>query len=250
MKKIWLKFLSVLCVGAVFVAPVWGADNGCDNPANDMITPELALCSTHVYNIGALTNPSETERGLMQDVIAMKTTLIAQQMYRQYEQMESMLSRLKTQMEKAVFTSNLQVASGGGNSSDSGGGTSYKSNDKNIYLAGVRNCLNVYQDADILKCYEENLNAVINSSRNGNDVSTDLKRQLAHDFENLAGITFSGNSACKDLVDVKCYNKTADGTTQMMSKKDFNTCLNKMRTCLQNQYRAYNESQRMLKKVD
>lgn len=249
MKKMWMKFLSGALMMVVFLGPAVAADNGCDNPENEMITPELALCSTHVYNLGKITNPSAADRALMQDVIAMKTTLITQQMYRQYEQMESMLNRLKTQMEKAIFTANVQVASGGA-SSDSGSGGSYKSNDRNVYLAGVRNCLNVYQDADILKCYEENLNAVINSSRNGNDVSTDLKRQLAHDFENLAGITFSGNSACKDLVDVKCYNKTADGTTKMMSKKDFNTCLNKMRTCLQNQYRAYNESQRMLKKVD
>ena len=242
MKQMWMKFLSGALMLAVFLGPAVAADNGCDNPENDMITPELALCSTHVYNIGGITNPSAADRALMQDVIAMKTTLITQQMYRQYEQMESMLNRLKTQMEKAIFTANVQVASGGA-SSDSGSGGSYKSNDRNVYLAGVSNCLNKFQDADILKCYEENLNTIINSSRNGNDVSSDIKKQLANDYKNLAGMQFNGKSAC-GTVDNACLNKDKVGDTKMMSKKDFNDCLNSMRICLQNQYREYNAAQR------
>ena len=243
MKKMWMKFLSGALMLAVFLGSAVAADNGCDNPDNEMITPELALCSTHVYNLGQVTNPSAADRALMQDVIAMKTTLITQQMYRQYEQMESMLNRLKTQMEKAIFTANVQVASGGA-SSDSGSGGSYKSNDRHVYLdAGVSNCLNKFQDADILKCYEENLNTIINFSRNGNDVSSDIKKQLANDYKNLAGMKFNGEFAC-GTVDNVCLNKDKDGKTKMMSKKDFNGCLNGMRICLQNQYREYNEAQR------
>ena len=103
MKKV-KNILVSFSVLALLVMPVVAAENGCDNDDNDMIVAELALCSTHAYNIGNTKNPSGADKGLMRDVIAMKTTVITQQMYKQYEQMESMLQRLKTQLEKAVLT--------------------------------------------------------------------------------------------------------------------------------------------------
>ena len=105
------------------------ADNGCENDDNDAIVAELALCSTHAYNIGATENPTGADKELMRDVIAMKTTLITQQMYRQYEQMESMLRRLKTQLEKAVLTTGLEAKGASPSGSSLPGGSSFKADD-------------------------------------------------------------------------------------------------------------------------
>ena len=218
--------------------PAVAADNGCDDEDNDMIVAELALCSTHVYNIGQPENPSnDTERGYMKDMVALKSTIMTQQLNKQYEYLESMIRRFKTQLEKAVLTTKLQTA---GAAVDSGAGSSYRSDDKNNHLAGVRNCLNVYQDAEKLKCYEDNLNVIINTSNHGNNVDADLKKQLAFDYEYLAEITFSGGQKCD-------FDKKKCGNTKM-SKSDFQSCLNGMRSCLSNQYRAYNNQQAMLQK--
>lgn len=94
--------------------------DGCDNEANDRIAPELALCSVHAYNIGQAQNPSGADKQLMKDVVALKTTVIAQQMNKQYEYMDSMIRRFKTQLEKAILTTKLQSAGAAPSSGDGG----------------------------------------------------------------------------------------------------------------------------------
>lgn len=243
LKNIFVELLLVLviCVPAV-------ADNGCENDDNDAIVAELALCSTHAYNIGETENPMGADKELMRDVIAMKTTLITQQMYRQYEQMESMLRRLKTQLEKAVLTTGLEAKGASSSSSSSSGGSSFKSDDRNIHMAGVKNCLNYYQDSEILKCYEDNLNMIVNMSGNGDSVSSELKKQLVQDFCKLSGQNINAEKACMPI-DTK-YAGLCDGSekAQTLDKKQFRNMIDDMRSCLQNQYRAYNNSQKQIKK--
>ena len=140
MKKV-KRIFNVLFVLALIVSmPVFAAENGCDNPDNDAIAAELALCSTHAYNIGDIKNPTGADKELMNDVVAMKTTVITQQMYRQYEQMESMLRRLNTQLEKAVL--NMKLKKAGASSDDDGGSSSssWRSDNKNIHISGARDC--------------------------------------------------------------------------------------------------------------
>lgn len=227
----------VVCVPAY-------ADNGCENDDNDAIVAELALCSTHAYNIGKTENPTGADKELMRDVIAMKTTLITQQMYRQYEQMESMLRRLKTQLEKAVLTTGLEAKGASSSSSSS----SFKSDDRNIHMAGVDNCLNYYQDSELLKCYTKNLNMIVNMSGNGNNVSSELKKQLVQDFCKLADQNINDENSCSTIA--KKYDALCDGRekAQTLDKKQFRAMIDDMRSCLQNQYRAYNNSQRQQKK--
>lgn len=124
-----LVCLTVGGVGHVFAA----SSNGCDDEANDRITPELALCSTHIYNIGGTENvPSgNSDKQLMRDVVALKTTVMTQQMNKQYEYLEAMIRRFKTQLEKAVLTTSLQAK---GASSSSGGGSSSVSGSRNVML--------------------------------------------------------------------------------------------------------------------
>jgi chemotaxis protein histidine kinase CheA len=75
------------------------------------IAPMYAICDTHPYNYDhsdILATPAERER--MNEVIGLKVTVISQQMYKQYEYINATLRRLKTQLQKAVLTSNLQAA--------------------------------------------------------------------------------------------------------------------------------------------
>ena len=220
------------------------ATNTCDQEGYDFINPALALCEVHAYNIGDVTNPAASERELLREVIAMKTTVITKQMYRQYEQMESMLQRLKTQLEKAVLTANLKVAAG--ESSYSGlnvGGDDPYSEDKANHINGVNNCLNVFNDQEKLDCYKKNLDVILYQSGQGNNPTKELKKQLANDFKNLAKIKFEGNeSACKDE-----YDENVCGSN--MKNKDFkDKCLNDYRTCLSNQYRSYERFKMSYKK--
>ena len=247
MKRLKNIFYGLL-VALVVCVPAY-ADNGCENDDNDAIVAELALCSTHAYNIGETENPTGANKELMRDVIAMKTTLITQQMYRQYEQMESMLRRLKTQLEKVVLTTGLE-AKGASSSGSSSSSSSFKSDDRNIHMAGVKNCLNYYQDSEILKCYEDNLNMIVNMSGNGDNVSSELKKQLVQDFCKLASQRINGFDNCADdKKDFEAYCRVSNAEKpQTLDKRNFQAMIDSMRSCLQNQYRAYNNSQRQQKK--
>lgn len=228
-----VKFLSGVAVAALVSMPAVAAVTCDDDDA--LINPALALCSTHVYNVGGDKNPSDgADRVMMREVVALKTTVMTQQMYKQYEYLESMIRRFKTQLEKAVLKTRLQTSGAGDDSSSSGGSSSYRSEDRNVHLAGVQNCLNIYQDAAKLKCYEDNLNVIINTSNHGNKVDNNIKKQLVYDFKYLAKLKFLDSNGCE--VDKECEN-------EKMSKTDFGNCLNSMRSCLSNQYRAYNNQQ-------
>lgn len=162
MKRKILNVVSILTlVGMIgFVAPVRAASNGCDNDANDFINPVIALCSTHVYNIGHSTNPTTAAtRQDMDMVVALKTTIITQQMYRQYENLEAIVKRLKTQLEKAVLTSKLQMVAGTNATSTTGGEATSNSGSlgRNIYVEDAANCDRENTTLDILKCIQDNI---------------------------------------------------------------------------------------------
>lgn len=241
MKKSMLKFL--LSVRAILIALVVcapcavRANDSCADDANDAISPDFALCSTHVYNIGQTENPDAENRALMKDVIAMKTTLVTQQMYKQYEQMESLLRRFKTQLEKAVTMSKFEMAGADSEKSSSSSG-GYASNNSRIHIAGAQDCSRIYNDADTLKCYQANIDNIERTSNYGQDVTTDLKKQLAGDYEGLIKLDY-GASKCD--IDERC--KTANSA---MTKKVFESCMVNYRNCLQKQYSNYNVREREL----
>lgn len=243
-KNILFKVLSVAIVTMV-VVPVWAADDGCDNDDNNMITPELALCSTHAYNVGVIENPSDSgDRAFMQEIIAMKTTLITQQMFRQYEQMESMLNRLKTQLEKAVLTNDLKVASGNTDDDDggsSGGGTPVSG----TFVVGAQDCQNMYNNADALQCYEKNLGVVQQQSANGENPTTDLKKQAIKDWGELQSLVTDAK-CCEGAKMVSCDYKS-DTKPKDLKARDFKTLLSDMRNCLRKSYTAHNNEQLRLK---
>lgn len=160
-------------------------NNGCGIDRNTRINPEIALCSTHVYNIGQVENPSdEATRQAMRDVIALKTTVITQQLEQQYDFLEATVKRLKTQLEKAVLTTSFEAA--GASSSSS----SNASNDSNIVLLGAENCLLKTSTSDGLNCIQRNIRIVLQAVSSGN--IGEAYRQLQKDLSFARSYSVSG----------------------------------------------------------
>ena len=201
---------------------------GCDVEDNEFIAPDLALCTVHAYNGGWTTNPTnETTRAYMREIIALKTTFMTQQMNKQYEYLESMIRRFKTQLEKAILTTRLQKA-GAGQYQGLEGGSSYSSNkgDRNIYLSGVNNCNKELSPADVVSCLNTNLDTISNSTDYGNKPTTEAKKQFVNDIKLLDGT--AGTDRCDlDGDNSKC-------TQQNMNAQTFRGCIEVMRTCLRN----------------
>lgn len=190
-----MRRVAVCGVLASMTLPAVAADNGCNNEDNDRIVAELALCSTHAYNTGLTQNPTDaTEKQLMHDVVALKTTVITQQMKKQYDYLDATLRRFKTQLEKAVLTTKLEAA--GASTSNSGSGS--KSNDRNVVLSGAENCLMKTSTASGLECIQNNIRIVLNAVSSGN--IGDAKRQLENDLKFAKSFSASTDSEdCQKL---------------------------------------------------
>lgn len=192
-KKIFDRFVVLMAVTFLFAGAGNAANYGCDISDNDAVIPELALCSTHVYNIGKKENVDGDLKRHMQDVVRLKTTVITQQMYKQYEEMESMLRRLRTQLRKATLAVNLQVNGADADDDDSGGGGTSK--DKYVILNGAQNCLRIGELTEAVDCLQKNLDKILSALDANN--TTDARRQLLSDLnvgKNLGLITIEGTS--------------------------------------------------------
>ena len=210
----------------------WCASNGCDKVEdNEYINPALALCSTHAYNIGRVENPTdESERGYMRDMVALKTTIMTQQLNKQYEYLESMIGRFKTQLEKAVLKTKLQTSGAADSTNSSGDASSSNRGDRNVYLSGVKNCNNELSPANVVTCLNNNLNTISNATDYGNKPTSEAKKQLVNDFK-LLNKTGGG---CEKS-EVSNADKTIDSCfVQNMNAAMFRSCMDEMRTCLRN----------------
>lgn len=97
----------------------------CEENEDDVayVKPIYALCSVHAYNADQITNSeNSSEQEEVKRIIGLKSTVIAQQMYKQYTMVESMIKRLKIMLEKATLKASLQVA-GGTSDEDDGDST-------------------------------------------------------------------------------------------------------------------------------
>lgn len=227
-----------------------------DNNATtcDYILPQYAMCTTHVYNIGKTANSSvAAERQEMKDVIALKTTIMTQQMKAQYDYLDATMRRLKTQLEKAILTTKLQAA-GAGTTSDGGTYTSGNTGDKNIYLAGTQNCNNMNTTAEVFTCLRSNYNLIYNMSNGGTNITTELRKQLANDVgvvvsnaggaglkpnnvtESNAGNSNATKKVLSGLPDVAVDDKTVDCSVarQIQGRNAFQKCLSQLNIEIRN----------------
>ena len=193
----------ILCITAFCATvPVFAADNSCEDEES-VVNPALALCSTHVYNIGQTQNPSGgADKETMKEVIALKTTIMTQQMYKQYEYLEAIVKRLKTQLEKAVLTAKLKAA--GADSGDKSSSSyssmdvSTKSNDKYVVLDGAVNCNNEKGTTlSVYECLQNNLDLVLSALENNK--TGDAKKQLSSDILSASRWDVKTDDICKSL---------------------------------------------------
>ena len=223
------------------VKPVF-ADNGCEDEENDMISAEFALCSTHAYNIGEMENPDAAGRELMRTIIAMKTEVITQQMYRHYQQMESMLKRFQTQLEKAVLSANLKAA-GAKSEIEEESNSTFKSTNRNLFVEDVSDCASILDNAEKIECLHENYGIINDAVDGGSKTPTSaLKKQLAHDFSVLISMK-------KGVSETKTSNQTPEVTdctkdNKMTNKKAFISCLNQHNTNISAVYNTLQEEER------
>ena len=181
------SLLRILMAGAVAVSvsPVFAAsDNGCDNPENDYVQSDYALCSTHPYNVGMVEIPDANGRAIMREVVAMKSELITQQMYQNYRALESMLNRLEKQLEKAVIKAQTDSASSGKSSSSddvNGGGRGYNPGNRGTPLATANDCSMKTSKSEIISCLQSNIQIIRNEINSGNTVNA--RKQIDADLK-------------------------------------------------------------------
>lgn len=240
------QVLDTVTVVGHYTGAVAGGD-GCDNEANDRISPAIALCSVHAYNIGQNTNPSGADKQLMKDVVALKTTVIAQQMNKQYEYMEAMMRRFKTQLEKAVLITKLQAAgaTSASQNADSGGGGNYSSHSGAATaqrgLENAEDCLGTATtSASVMQCLLRNI-AKIQTAITAGDMGA-ARRQLATDrtalssFNNITIACSAGQQNCN--VNLSCENALADGKNcdkaikSGSNRNDMMACIGQFRACI------------------
>ena len=154
-----------------------GKNNNVDDC--EYISPVFGICDTHAYNLGLTQNVSG-QTGQVRDRVALKTTVISQQMYKQYEYLAATLRRIKTQLQKSVLSAQLQMAGAQSDGSSGSGGSSVNKN------SAYASCLGKSRD-DALYCLRQNYSAIekkIDSKQCGKAEKT----QLAADAKALSDL--------------------------------------------------------------
>lgn len=136
------------------------------------VAPVFALCDTHAYNIQRSNNDflgASDIKEKMNKVIGLKTTVIAQQMYKQYNMLEKMIRQVKIMLEKETLRASLQVA--GGISSDDG--------DSSVAEAEFDNCRGKGDDSSVLSCLRSNFAQYGDYVNKGNRKASVIKAMKA-----------------------------------------------------------------------
>lgn len=209
MKIFNVVFGMLICLAPVGARAAGDFECGYFNPA-------FGLCSTHSHNIGAMddktnlpVNPTKSEEtAQMNDVIALKSTVIAQQLKEQYDALNAVIKRFKTQLEKAVLTSKIEVLTGNTASGNSGGGASASGSYNNNGLANAEDCYAVTDQANVYDCFTRNLAKI--SQAVDNDL-TGARKQLKNDIDIMIAYGINSDSG-------KCDNS-------LSSKNNIKTCV-------------------------
>lgn len=126
----------------------------------------------------------KAEYGEITEIIALKTTVISQQMYKQYEYLSATLRRLKTQLEKATLTAKLQAAGAKDDESSSsgllGGGSSKTSQ--------YRDCSGKSKQG-LLECMRENYSILATQIKTNKKCDKYAKEQLTNAVTKLKSLT-------------------------------------------------------------
>lgn len=174
-------------------------NGSCDDETNSYIDPMYALCNVHAYNAKMDSNPEKSEdTENMKRIIGLKTTVITQQMYKQFVSIESMIKRLKIQLEKSALKASLQAAGASSSSDDDEAGSGVNE---------FENCRSKFNKSDALSCLQSNYTKMSDYVGKGN-VKTKIKKQMEDDCKvlELQGVKGNGFS-CGVCQSSKLYNK-------------------------------------------
>ncbi len=269
------KFICTCVAVAAMSNTAYGAtiDTGCSDESKTYINPELALCSVHIYNVGGTKNPSDAaSKQMMKDVVALKTTLITQQIKKQYDFLDTTMRRLQTQLERAVLTTRLQAAgaSKDDDSSGSGGGGSSGSSmvPSATALNGAQNCGSIIDLDEVFECLAKNYSLISSVTNDGRTPTGEARKQLATDCKiansaksysstqtttSADGKTTTTTTGADDLTRVSISGRTVNCTTtaQLNQSGNFKGCLDALVNVIRrqnthmsnqkNQYPAYRQ---------
>lgn len=186
-------------------------DKSCDEDEEDAayVSPIYALCSVHAYNAGKTENKDKTdEQEEIKRIVGLKSTVISQQMYKQYTMVESMIKRLKIMLEKATLKASLQVASG---TSDDGDESS-ASGDVEFATCSA------FDDETAFNCLRDNyikMQPIVEKGR----LNTKYKKQLEADCNIL-------NAVLPESGKNKAQCSTSCSISSMTTKTAMQKCLN------------------------
>lgn len=212
--------LAAFCAFSISVGTVMAASNGCDEEKNDFINQRLALCSTHAYNIGMTQNPEGPgEREIMNEVVALKTTIMTQQMKKQYDYLETTIKRFKTQLEKAILVAKVEAAGASSESGGASGGSGYASSDKSIILSGAENCRLKTSTTGSFECLQNNLRIVRNAIAAGN--LGQAKRQLDEDIKQAILFGIKDKEGKIDVLECQTITANRDKLTQCVDSLNY-----------------------------
>ena len=188
-----------------------------------------ALCDTHMYNAGK-TKPadlknSEVKSGI-KNIVALKSTVIAQQMYKQYEFLAATLRRLKTHLEKSVLSASLQAAGGSSSGgSSSGGGSVVDDDDKNVVLKDATNCSGLLDFDQFVTCLQSNVSLIkthVNS--NVQNACKQLQKTLDQADSRFKMEGYGDNNGGDNKGDVGAWSYCGDGKGGYLGKSGERTC--------------------------
>ena len=174
-----LKDTDVCVSGPEYDVNRWSNE---ENSSCPYINSAYAICDVHKRNGGTITDSNE-----IKEILGLKTTVLSQQLYKQYAYLDATIRRLEIQLKKAMIKVNLDVAAGTDSSSSSGGGSANtqfedcgaKGREEKLYC---------------LKQHYSKISAEIEAKR-----CKAVKAQLAKDLKLANGDTGKkNNSACYD----------------------------------------------------
>lgn len=170
-----------------------------EDPDCPYIKSTYAICDAHKRNAGDTSDANE-----IKEILGLKTTVLSQQLYKQYQYLDATIRRLEIQLRKAMVSVNLDVAAG----TDSSSSSSKTSNTQ------FKDCAGKGMDERIF-CFRQNYELL--SSEINDKKCKSVKKQLAQDLKIMSN-TLDGADYTK--INEKCTSEKDIKTTE-----DCKSCL-------------------------
>ena len=221
-------------------------NEACDG-SKGYVSPKYAMCSVHVYNTDKTNNDSLSstdDKDNMRELIGLKSTVMTQQLFKQYNNTERLIKRLKTQLERALLTNELQAAKAASDRAiEESESKSASTDERNgIFIDGAENCSYVYKLDEKLDCIERNYSIIRSESNNGKKMTTPLKKQVGRLYSDMENWMKTINQS---LCDTKGFDRCE--SSKITTTKLYEDCITNFSTYLSNAYQCKTLDERQSK---